>query len=214
MTLLPGCGSQKLHFTLVFQDAKGLRSGQLVVKDGHRIGTVTKVQTVSDKEARVEVEISSDPKNKIALFREDRYSIDAPGGALDFSGKRQVTITNSHSSQRIPVEPGDVISGEEGMLANLKRSAQAGFERLKKAGGEAVKSLKEFASSEDGKQFREDLTRYVEGASSKTRAELKELETKLRRSAEAWKETLVKKGQSDQAKAFHDRFQAWLKSQE
>ena len=215
---LGGCSSpEDLRFTVTFQDARGLETGDDVVYKGVRIGEVTSV-SVDDK-GLVQVGVRVEKAHKPAVYREAHFEIESTGGTGMLTGSMQLTMKDRpEAGGRTSVASGEVVRGSEG-------SIDRAVERLKEAWRDAAEAGKELAreveeavrgtgESPETREFVESVKQFASQAKDKTREqyeqfkreELPEIEAQARR----LKDKLEAEGKLEEARRFWDRFTAWL----
>lgn len=209
-----GCsnGEGPLEFTVTFEDARGLQPGQFVVYNGIRVGEVREVDL--DASGRVVVLVRAYDKYRQALYREAEFVIEKPGGVIDVSGERQITV-NDRSRPRTPIESGDIIEGTDSWV-------DSAFGRL----GDLVQGAGEYGSAvwDKAKAYAtspeaQALYRALQDAAANTRevgAEgyrrfMNETYPELEAKALAFKDWLVEEGRLEEARQFWDDFLAWSK---
>lgn len=213
MLTLSSCSksNEPLNFTLTYKDASNLGVGQFVVYRGIHIGEVTSIELHNDHLVYVGVKIY--PPYKKDVYKEAEFEIEKPGGFLDLSGERQITMTDEGST-RTPIKDGDIVQGYNGFWDNLASKASSfGKAAVDWAGNlsqQVVKSIGDFAQSQQGKDFLASLQTFADSAKSLTEQQYekfkKENLPKLEEQGRKLKDQLEQSGQSDKAKEFWDKF--------
>ena len=205
-----GCTEEKppLEFTITYQNAKGLETGQHVVYNGVPIGTVQEVKLTEagTVAARVLIQEEHEPR----VYREAEYIIKKRGGITDLTGERQIVMNDRNVKEKTPVQPGDIIKGTEGWTDQLTHrvSGWGGAAYDWAAGlGEKVKA---WASSPEGKEFQDSVREFGAKAKDMTAEQWEHFKTeeypKLREKAVELKEKLERDGKSEEAKELWDSF--------
>ncbi len=216
-------------FTITYENAEGLRPGQFLVYHGVRVGEVTAVSLEESGAVRIEARAFKEHRDR--LYREAEYVIAKPGGLLDLSGEKQITV-NDRAGERTPVQTGDVIAGTEGILGRIVSRAQDAGKRAVEAGMDALETGKE--AFETGKSLATELSRLAEDIGSRpevrdlrkameevaeqagrlTAEEYREFRRKtvpgIREEARKHKGRLEREGRIDEAKRFWEAFTKWV----
>ena len=106
---------RSLHFTIIFHDAKGLRTGQDVVYGRRRIGEIRDVQLLSD--GRVAVSAAIEPEYKAYVYQEAVFIIERMS-LLDMSGESKLEMKDA-LGPRTPIQQGAVIRGTDSIFDEL-----------------------------------------------------------------------------------------------
>jgi len=205
-------GEGPLEFTVTFEDAQGLQPGQFVVYNGIRVGEVREVDL--DASGRVVVLVRAYDKYRDALYREAEFVIEKPGGMIDVSGERQITV-NDRSRPRTPIENGDVIEGTDGWVD----SALGRLGDLVQGAGEYGRAVWDKARAYATSPQAQELYRSLEDAAARAREVgvegyrtfMEETYPELEAKALAFKNWLVEQGRLEEAKQFWNDFVEWSK---
>jgi len=203
--LLTACPPRERNFTIVFRDAKNLRPGQFLVLKGVRVGEVTAVDLAAGDQVKVSVRAYKEFRE--TLCAESAFTIEKPGGMLDISGERQVTVSRRDSSCT-PIRPAAVLKGDDSWLdaaTEAARGLAAGaWTRAREL---AEKGAKEFERTPAGRDLGRAMRGFGpgQGAADDPASRLEA----IRRQAVAQREQLEREGRSAEAKAVWDRFEAW-----
>ncbi len=205
-------GGDELQFTVTFEDAEGLQPGQFVVYNGIRVGEVDEVDL--DPSGKVVVRVRVYGKYRETLYREADFVIEKPGGLIDVSGERQLTVKD-RSRERTPIEPGDVLEGSDGWIDR----ALGKLGDMAHGAGEYGRSVwdkaKEYANSPEAREFYEALkdaaARAKEIGAEGYREFMDETYPDLKAKALAFKEWLEREGHLEEAAKFWNDFLEWSK---
>ncbi len=203
--------NEPLNFTLTYKDASNLGVGQFVVYRGIQIGEVTGVDLHNDNLVYVGVKIY--PTYKKDVYKEAEFEIEKPGGILDLSGERQITMTDEGST-RTPIRDGDIVQGYNGFWDNLASKASSiGKAAVDWAGNlsqQVLKSIGDFAQSQQAKDLLASLQTFADSAKSLTEQQYDTFKAnnlpKLEEQGKKLKDQLERSGQSERAKKFWDKF--------
>jgi hypothetical protein len=197
---------RQLTFTITFNDANGIRAGQSVYYGGARIGEVTRVTTATP--TAVDVRIGRDYEGKLhkqLSFFVERESI--LGG-----GRRLVAYDCSMTEAGAPIVRGDIIQGNESMMA---WAACKGAESAGPFFGAAAALVSGLAATGPGRAIADSIKTYSESArrmgDEQWETFRRERLPALEKEARAYKERLEKDGRLDEARRFWEQFTAWLK---
>lgn len=207
--LFSSCGdaSTGLVFTLLFDDAKGLRPGQPVVFKGVYIGEVTSI-AIDPSGVRIGVRIYA--RHRGAVYREARFFIEKARGR---GGEMQITVEDQGTS-RTPIQVAEVLRGDEDFLTRTKKRAEEIWDRASEAWKGMTKTGGSLASSPEWRTFHEELLVFSQQAQGLSRKELEQLRRdelpRLQQKAEALKGKLEQKGKIEEALELERRFEDWL----
>jgi hypothetical protein len=215
-----GGGNDALTFTIVFDEAQNLKTGQAVTYKDIKIGEVTAVDLGSS--GNVKVTVSIQPKYRDQIYKEAWFSVEKPGGMLDLSGERVVAVEDRNVPETTPIENGAVIDGYDGWTDQLP-------ERLDQLGDlteEAASSLEQtlndalesYRNSPEAQALVEEMKDFAGKAGSMAEEEFQDFAReqlpKLEEQARSLKEKLEKEGQKEKAKELWERFKKWKESLE
>lgn len=216
--LATSCAEQEkaLRFTITFEDAKYLQSGQNVVYKGIRIGEVTDVSL--DPGGSVKVDVKIDSEYRATVYREAKFLIEEPS-ATDSSGEKQITVKDS-AGERTPIRDGEVIEGTEGLLHSLSKDAKDAartlWDHAKTASEQIREEFEDARSSPEGQQFEESLKEYMEKAEEMGREaydDFKEDELpRIKEEARELRDKILDEEGEEKASEFWDQFKEWLDS--
>lgn len=117
---------RSLAFTVVFDNAKGLRPGQFVIYNGVRIGEVVSVDLGTDN--KVHVAVTIDPNHEQTVYREAIFKIESPR-IINVNGEMQLTMSDGNGGHS-PIQRGDVLVGTNGFLDELMKRGRNAFDSM------------------------------------------------------------------------------------
>jgi hypothetical protein len=205
LTLLTAaCSWRDTTFTLVFHDADGLRQGQFLVLKGVRVGEVAATE-LANGQAQVEARVYRKYVN--AVCAESGFLIEKPGGFMDSSGDRQITVTPG-AERCTPIKAGAILQGQDSVLETAATTARdlavTAWVKAKELADAAATELSKTPLFKDlGAAMRD----FGQGAAPPGNAE-DQLEA-IRKRAKALRDELEKTGRSTEARALWDRFEQW-----
>lgn len=207
LVLLAACSvvRRELNFNLVFQDVRNLRPGQFLVLKGVRVGEVTTVDLADGAQVRVGVRVYRQFRE--TLCEEWAFTIEKPGGALDISGERQVTVSR-RADRCTQIKPGAELKGQDSWLdaaVDAARAMAAGA--WTKARALADKATTEFAETPAGRDLAKAMREFG-GSEPLADTAAARLEA-IRKQAEAQRAELERAGRAPEAMAVWERFEAW-----
>jgi ABC-type transporter Mla subunit MlaD len=191
---------------LTFRDASGLRPGQFLVYHGVRAGEVEDVAL--DPGGRVKIDVRVFPEFRDRVYREAAFSIEKPGGILDISGERQITMID-RPGPKTPIERGAIISGQDSIFADLidrtAAAARDAWEAARRAGEKMAEDFAQTPAGRDLSNAMKDFSEKTAGAASQAGASLDE----IKRQAELYREQLLREGREAEAERFSRSFGEW-----
>lgn len=211
--------ARPLRFKVTFHDSQGLSAGQPVICLGQKVGTVEQV-TLAPPDC-VQVSVVVEPAFKKMAFHESVYEIAKPGGMLDRSDQRTLTITNPVFAQ-IPVKSGEVLEGKDSWLNIAGRKAKDIVDNLPEYAAHTCKAAAEFkdrltsqwhdfANSPEGQDFLGALDNAAQRAAKLTADSIVEFRRDilpvLREKAACMCMKLEAAGRTKEAHEFWDQFQ-------
>ena len=209
--IVSSCGksNDSLTFNISFKNSNNLNKGQFVVYKGIRIGEVTDIALKDDGQVYVTVKIAPEFKEK--TYKEAEFIIEKPGGFLDMSGEKQITMTD-HEGTHTSLKEGDVVRGYDGLLDHLiGKAADFGKAAYTWAGNMSqyvIQSIGEFAQSPEAKNFVAALKNYGEKAKTLSEEQYDKFKQdelpKLLEDGRKLKEQMEKEGQTEKAQKFWD----------
>jgi uncharacterized protein YoxC len=221
ISFLIGCskGPEPLNFVVTFDDASGVQSGQFVVYKGLRIGEVKAVTLDPGGQVRVDVQVQ--PEYVGSVYREAEFIVEKPGGMLDVSGERQVTM-NDRGTVRTAMNEGDIVQGVNGQMEQLLGRASDLADKAWTAAAAAtdrtIKYIEEISTSPEAQQLKESMKQFADDASSMAEEQYEEFRTKqlpaIRKKAEELKDELERSGKIEEARRLWDKYTSWEKEAE
>jgi hypothetical protein len=213
-----GGGNEALTFTIVFDEAQNLKTGQAVTYKDIRIGKVTSVDLGSS--GNVKVKVSIQPKYRDQIYKEAWFSVEKPGGMLDLSGERVVAVEDRNVAKKTPIKKGDIIEGYDGWgdqlperLSQLEGMTKEAISSIESTLGKVVEHYRDSLEAQAFVKSMEDL---ASKAGSMARDEFQNFaQDKLpmiEKKARALREQLRQNGQDEEAKKFWKRFVRWRDS--
>lgn len=221
LSFLVGCskGPEPLNFVVTFEDAGNLQAGQFVVYKGLRIGEVKSVTLDPGATVRVDVQIQSE--YAASMYQEAEFIVEKPGGMLDVSGERQVTM-NDRGNARTALKDGDIVQGVNGRMEQLLGRASDLADKAWSAAAavtdRTVKYIEEISASPEAQQLKESMKQFADDASSMAKEQYEEFRTKqlpsIRKKAEELRDELERSGKMDEARRLWDKYTYWEKEAE
>lgn len=112
-----------LQFTVLFEDAKQLQTGQPLIYQGVKIGEVADVKL---GEGKVSVLVSVDTEHARRVYREAIFKIER---STPVFGERQLTMKD-RDGPKTQIVRGDTIAGTEGFFDEMLTRARGAAESL------------------------------------------------------------------------------------
>jgi hypothetical protein len=213
-----GSGNDTLTFTIVFDEAQNLKTGQAVTYKDIKIGDVTSVDLGSS--GNVKVKVSIQPKYRDQIYKEAWFSVEKPGGMLDLSGERVVAVDDRNVAEKTPIEDGAIIDGYDGwtdqLPERLDRLGDLTTEAASSLRGTLNDAMESYRNSPEAQAFVESMKDFAGKAGSMAQEEFQNFARdqmpKIEEKARSLREKLEEEGKSEKAKEFWDRFKKWKES--
>jgi hypothetical protein len=203
--LTTACSWRDTSFTLVFRDAAGLKPGQFLVLQGVRVGEVGGVN-LAGGQAQVEARVYR--KYRETVCAESSFLIEKPGGLLDMSGEKQVSIAARFGSACTPILDRAIIQGDNSLLGAIAESArQLASAAWTKVGELAQTVATEFEKTQGGREIADQIRAFGQNGTGGPSA-VAELEA-LGKRAEALRDRLKGEGRAAEAEELWQHFNSW-----
>ena len=160
-----------LYFTIVFEDARGLKAGDSVQISGVDIGVVKWVKLVESGRVELRVEI---PPEHTELVRQGDTAIISDVSFPNVSGQKIIELINSYSRPRMPVmKSNETIKGMNSRLELItwKTRRKIGTDRIKTGNTTSLlvdkikafmNSIKDFSVLPEHRESLNNLTGFIE----------------------------------------------------
>lgn len=211
-------GNDALTFTIVFDEAQNLKTGQAVTYKDIKIGEVTSVDLGSSGNVKVKVSIPS--KYRDQIYKEAWFSVEKPGGMLDLSGERVVAVEDRNVLEKTPIENDDVIDGYDGWTDQLPERLDQFGDLTEEATSSIEQTLNDalesYRNSPEAQALVEEMEDLARQAGSMAKEEFQDFARdqmpKIEEKARSLRKKLEQDGRSKKAKEFWDRYQEWKES--
>jgi hypothetical protein len=165
-----------------------------------------------DAQGRVKATLHVDAAQRAFVYREAAFVIDT-----DTSGAPQVSMED-RGDRRTPVQPGDVIEGNEGVFGEIGKAVRkGGIEALRAMDGLGRKLsgyIQDLGQSPQARELRRSLDDFAERAGQVSGEELEGLRKarseQIRRQASELADQLASDGKQEQAEQLRKKIDEWL----